>query len=182
MDAAVNSGNSGGPVYNSRGEVIGVVTAKSRATGTEGLGFAIPINDAADIANDLITQGYVSGKPYMGVSVETMPQSVTAYYGVPEGAFVRSVEAGTSAEAAGLQQGDIITKLDDIAINGTSALKAAIKEYRAGDTVIVTVFRSNEELQLSLTFDEAVPQESTQPTGEQDYYNRYFGSSTTKQY
>ena len=112
----------------------------------------------------------------------TMPQSVTAYYGVPEGAFVRSVEAGTSAEAAGLQQGDIITKLDDIAINGTSALKAAIKEYRAGDTVIVTVFRSNEELQLSLTFDEAVPQESTQPTGEQDYYNRYFGSSTTKQY
>jgi len=181
IDAAVNSGNSGGPVYNSKGEVVGVVTAKSNASGTEGLGFALPINDAVDIANDLITQGYVSGKPYMGVQVETMPQSVTAYYGVPVGAFVRGVDANTAAERAGLQQGDIITKMDEHEINGSSALKSVIKEYRAGDTVTVTVYRNGEELQLSLTFDEAVPQETSQPTSAQDYYGNFFGKSNSKE-
>ena len=67
IDAAVNEGNSGGPLYNNKGEVIGIVAAKYASSGVEGLGFAIPINDAANIANDLITKGYVTGKPYMGV-------------------------------------------------------------------------------------------------------------------
>ena len=181
MDAAVNSGNSGGPVYNAKGEVIGVVTAKSNASGTEGLGFAIPINDAVDIANDLITQGYVSGKPYMGITAETMPQSVTAYYGVPMGAFVRSVEPGSASEVAGLQQGDIITKVDDHEVTGSGSLKAVIKEYRAGDTVTVTVYRNGEELSLTLTFDESVPEETSQPANPQDYYGNFFGKSNSNE-
>ena len=80
IDAAVNEGNSGGPVYNQYGQVIGIVTAKYSSTGVEGLGFAIPISDASTIANQLITNGYVSGRAYMGVEVTTVSSSVAQYY------------------------------------------------------------------------------------------------------
>ena len=187
FDAAVNSGNSGGPVYNSRGEVVGVVTAKSSASGTEGLGFAIPINDAVDIANDLITQGYVSGKPYMGITVQTMPQNVSTYYGVPTGAYVYYIEEGSCAQVAGLQLGDIITGLDDYEISGNSDLLAAKKNYSAGDTAQLTVYRGGEYLTLSITFDEDRPEESSsaessQPTSYPQNYSNYFHSSNSNRY
>ncbi len=157
IDAAVNSGNSGGPVYNDRGQVIGIVTAKYSDTGVEGLGFAVPINDAINIANDLITKGYVSGKAYMGISVDTLPASVSQYYGLPYGAYVVEVEPGSCAEKAGLLAGDIITAMDGTAITSGDDLISAKKAYRAGDTASLTVARSGETLELSITFDEAVP-------------------------
>lgn len=157
IDAAVNSGNSGGPVYNDRGQVIGIVTAKYSDTGVEGLGFAVPISDAINIANDLITKGYVSGKAYMGISVDTLPASVSQYYGLPYGAYVTEVQPGSSAEKAGLLAGDIITAMDGLSINSGDDLITAKKAYRAGDTAVLTVSRSGETLELSITFDEAVP-------------------------
>jgi len=158
IDAAVNSGNSGGPVYNAQGQVIGIVTAKYSSTGVEGLGFAIPINDAANIANDLITKGYVTGKAYMGVRLDERYNSMYAqYYNMPLGAYVYSVDNGTCAETAGIQAGDIITKVNDTEISSYTDLKQALRQYSAGDVAQLTVYRAGEELILSITFDEAKP-------------------------
>lgn len=158
IDAAVNSGNSGGPVYNANGEVVGIVTAKYSETGVEGLGFAIPINDAAKIANDLITKGYVTGKAYMGVSIDERYNSMySQYYNMPIGAFVKSVESGSCAESAGIQAGDIITRLGDVEITGYTDLKQAIKQYSAGDSAELELYRAGESRTLTVTFDEAVP-------------------------
>ena len=158
IDAAVNSGNSGGPVYNANGEVVGIVTAKYSDTGVEGLGFAIPINDAAKIANDLITKGYVTGKAYMGVSIDERYNSMySQYYNMPIGAFVKSVESGSCAANAGIQAGDIITRLGDVEITGYSDLKQAIKQYSAGDSAELELYRAGESRTLTVTFDEAVP-------------------------
>ena len=176
MDAAVNSGNSGGPVYNSRGQVVGVVTAKYKSTGVEGLGFAIPINDAAAIADELIEHGYVTGKPYFGIVATTMTQQNAAYYNSVVGAYVYSVDAGSCAAAAGMRQGDVITKLGDVEIKSNADLTAAKKAYKAGDTVEVTVYRDGSYKTLTVTFDEKkpeasiaaaeVPEESAAPDGE----------------
>ena len=158
IDAAVNSGNSGGPVYNANGEVVGIVTAKYSDTGVEGLGFAIPINDAVKIAEDLINKGYVTGKAYMGVSIDERYNSMySQYYNMPIGAFVKSVESGSCADNAGIQSGDIITKLGDVEITGYSDLKQAIKQYSAGDTAEVELYRAGESRTITVTFDEAVP-------------------------
>ena len=157
LDAAVNSGNSGGPVYNSRGQVIGVVTAKYQSTGVEGLGFAIPINDAAGIADELIDHGYVTGKPYFGIMVKTMTEQYAAYYNSVPGVYVYSVDAGSCAAAAGIRQGDVITKLGDEEIKTNADLSTAKKAYKAGDTAEVTVFRGGEYLTLTVVFDEKKP-------------------------
>lgn len=158
LDAAVNSGNSGGPVYNTRGEVIGVVTAKYSDTGVEGIGFAIPINDAVSIAQDLIDKGYVTGKAYMGVKLdERYTAMYSQYYGMPMGAYVYSVDADSSAEKAGLRPGDIITRLGDMEVSCYDDLSSAVKNFSAGDTTEVGVYRAGEELELSITFDELTP-------------------------
>ena len=157
LDAAVNSGNSGGPVYNSRGQVVGVVTAKYKSTGVEGLGFAIPINDAAAIADELMEHGYVTGKPYFGIVVTTMTEQNAAYYNSVPGAYVYSVDAGSCAAAAGIRQGDVITKLGDAEIRTNADLTTAKKAYRAGDTAEVTVYRNGSYQTFTVTFDEKKP-------------------------
>ena len=187
IDAAINSGNSGGPVFNSRGEVIGMVTAKYSDTGVEGLGFAIPINDAINIANDLMTNGYVSGKAYMGISVQTVPSNVAQYYNMVEGAYVYSVEEGSCAERSGMRVGDIIVDLGGTSVFSRSDLISAKKGYKAGDTVTVRVYRSGEYVDLSITFDEEMPQTETasgsgeqtgtQQSGKGQYGAQQFGGS-----
>ena len=158
LDAAINSGNSGGPVYNSVGEVVGVATAKYSESGVEGLGFAIPINDAATIAHDLITKGYVTGKAYLGVIINTNYNSMySQYYGMPIGAYVDGVEEGSCADKAGIQTGDIITQLGDQVVESYNDLKAAIKKFSAGDTAQLILFRAGESQTLTITFDEAQP-------------------------
>lgn len=158
LDAAINSGNSGGPVYNSVGEVVGVATAKYSKSGVEGLGFAIPINDAAAIAHDLITKGYVTGKAYLGVIINTNYSAMySQYYGMPIGAYVDGVEEGSCADKAGIQTGDIITQLGDNEVESYNDLKAAIKQFSAGDTAELTLYRAGESQTLSITFDEAQP-------------------------
>ena len=161
IDAAVNSGNSGGPVYNSRGEVIGVVTAKYSSTGVEGLGFAIPINDAVSIATELISNGYVTGKAYMGVYAQTVTSAAAQYYNMVEGAYVYQVAQGSCAEKCGLKTGDIIVAIDDHEIASRSDLVSAKKDYKAGDSAVLKVYRSGEYIELTIVFDEETPEEES---------------------
>ena len=167
IDAAVNSGNSGGPVYDIEGKIIGVVTAKFSDTyeemGIEGLGFAIPINDAIAIANDLMQNGYVRGKAYMGVSTKSVSAAAAQYYNMVEGAYVYAVVGGSCAEKAGLQMGDIITHVDTHEIRSVSDLQAALKNYKAGQDAVITLFRNGETLTLTLTFDEKQPGNAEPP-------------------
>jgi serine protease Do len=154
FDAAVNSGNSGGPVYNSRGEVVGIVAAKYKLTGVEGLGFAIPINDVVDIVNQLMTSGFISGKPAMGISVRTITPEAAEYYYRVVGAGVEAVTPGSAADRAGIKVGDIIIKLGEYEITSTEDLIFYKRKYKAGDTASITVNRGKEELVLEITFDE----------------------------
>ena len=172
FDAAINSGNSGGPVYNESGEVIGIATAKVGSSGVEGLGFAIPINDAADIANELITKGYVSGKAYMGVDIDNRYTPVYAqYYDMPEGAYVYNVESGKCAEKAGLAAGDIITEVGNETIGGYSDLNAAVKSYKAGEDAEIVVYRAGKYEKLNITFDESEPDAGTNGVNEFGVYS-----------
>ena len=158
ISAAINSGNSGGPVYNNRGEVIGIATAKYSDTGIEGLGFAIPINDAIKIANDLISDGFVRGKAHMGVNLGTVTASAAQYYGLVEGAIVASVTEGGCAEKAGLEESDIIVACDGKEITSREDMVAAKKDYRAGDSAVLKVYRGGEYLELTIVFDEETPE------------------------
>ena len=157
-NCAINPGNSGGPLFDSYGNVIGITTAKytqsSSGVSAEGLGFALPINDVKVLLADIIENGYVTGKPYLGVQV--LPVSSDAQrYGIPAGASVEYVAEGSCAQKAGLQVNDIITAIDDTAIDSSPALTAALATgYKAGDTATLTVIRNQQELKLTITFDE----------------------------
>ena len=127
-DASINHGNSGGPLFNSFGEVVGIVSAKLESTSSgssvEGLGFAIPINDVISMIQDIMTNGYVTNKAYLGATVGTLTQSMAQQYSydISKGAFVYSVEENGPADQAGLQLGDVITKIDDTEITSLAAI------------------------------------------------------------
>ena len=157
-NCAINPGNSGGPLFDSYGNVIGITTAKytqsSSGVTAEGLGFALPINDVKDIFTDLIAHGYVTGKPYLGISGGDV-SSEAQRYGITAGAAVSSVAQGSCAEKAGLKANDIIIAIDDTAIDSFSALSAALSTgYRAGDKATLTVIRNQQEIKLTVTLDE----------------------------
>ena len=187
FDAAVNEGNSGGPLYDSYGHVIGVVTAKTgdnaSTAGTEGLNFAIPIDDAARIANNIIERAETGtsdtlGNAYLGVTVQDMQMEFQQYYGFPAGAYVYSVEEGSAAEAAGVKVGDVITELGGYTISGRGDLSNELNFHSAGETVDMTVYRSGEYLTLSVTFGERPADETdtqTTPTQNSGYNNYDFG-------
>lgn len=169
-DCAINPGNSGGPLFDMNGNVIGITTAKYASDQIEGLGFAIPINDAMLIVADLLEYGYVTGKAYMGITPVTITETYAYYYNMPVGVYVSSVSEDSAAQKAGIKQADIILKLGDREILTYTDLAAALKHFRAGDTTDVTVWRSGEELSLSITFDEKPPvaeEEAEQPQQEQ---------------
>ncbi len=158
LDAAVNPGNSGGPVYNNKGEVVGVVTAKYSDTAVEGLGFAIPSNDALRIAEDLVNVGYVTGKAYLGIWTDENYNAMAAqFYNMPLGAYVAEVSPGSAAERAGLQKGDIITALDDQTVESSTDLRNALRQYHAGDSAQLSFYRSGETRSVLLIFDERKP-------------------------
>jgi serine protease Do len=144
IDAAINSGNSGGPVFNSRGQVIGIASAKYSSAGVEGLGFAVSINVAMKSLNDLKQYGYVKGRPLFGISVYTATEVADGV----KGAIVATGEAGSCSEKAGILVGDIITALNDIAVASSSDLIAAKKNFKAGETVSLTILRKARSLRL----------------------------------
>ena len=168
---------------------MGIVSAKYSSyssTTVEGIGFAIPINDVIAMIEDIMTNGYVTNKPFIGITPGTMTQQMAQQYrySVSEGVFVYSVEPGSAAEKAGLQMGDVILKIDDKEIKDTSDLTAAKKGYSAGDTATFTVYRGGETVQLELTFDvtpedtttDAPAQNNTQNGGYYDPWSWFFGN------
>jgi len=185
-DAAINSGNSGGPLFNMKGEVIGITTAKysgSTSSGAtiEGIGFAIPIDDVEKIAQELLEKGYVSSA-YLGVYVRDSNDGI--------GVYIDSVEAGGSAELAGIRSGDYIIGLGEYDITSTADLTKALRKFEPGDTTTVTVFRGRKVLELSITLmekpventsgTEQNPGSSAQPTqpesgSSNNWWDKFFG-------
>ena len=155
IDAAVNPGNSGGPVYNAAGQVIGVVTAKSAASGVEGLGFAVPANDAVNIANELMENGFVVSRVQLGITTRTLSTSAARYYGQQAGVYVVSVNEGSCAEAGGLKPGDIITAVAGKDTVSYEALKTVLRSYAPGDEVELKIYRNDKEHTLTVKLDAA---------------------------
>ena len=162
----MNSGNSGGPVYNDRGEVIGIVTAKYNESGVEGLGFAIPINEAVQIAEELVNHGYVTGKAYFGITVTDIGESDAQKYNTVPGVYVYSVEEGSCAEKAGLQQGDVIVALGGKEVATVSELTKEKKNYKAGDSCEVQFYRSGKYQTVTVVFDEEPKEEPAAQSAE----------------
>ena len=156
MDASVSPGNSGGGLFNMNGELIGLVNAKSSSSDAEGLGFAIPINDAIKVAQDLLENGYVSGRPYMGITYLAVTDAQTAAqlnvnaYGV----YVVDVVQGGPADKAGLKTGDRIVSIDGTEIAQKDDLGTLIQQHAAGDTLSITVAREGQMQTVSLTLGE----------------------------
>ena len=196
VTAAVNSGNSGGPLFNIYGEVVGIVSAKyssnnasATSASVEGLGFAIPIDDVLSMIQDIIENGQVTSKAYMGVTVAD-----AAYYpetGVRSGAYLAEVVEDGPAARAGLQAGDVITMLGTTTITSQDDVTSAMgsKSYRAGDTTTVTFVRDGQVMTTELTFGSTTEKPQEEPTvepsrqdGQQggygdmdDFFNEFFG-------
>ena len=185
-DCAINSGNSGGPLFNSHGEVIGIVSAKyssgsnSSSASVEGLGFAIPMDDVASMVSDLVKNGYVTGKPIMGISVADVDESVTSY-GVPQGAIIRVVTPDLCGAKAGLQAGDIVTKIDNTDVTSASDLTSAIGNYKPGDKVTLTIFRSGETKTVEVTLEESTPEKTEKQNQAQQEYQQEYQQSQQQQ-
>ena len=191
-DAAINAGNSGGPLFNMKGEVVGITTAKySGTTGSgasiEGIGFAIPIDDVMGIANDLVELGYVTGA-YLGVTVQDMDPRSSAMYDLPMGAYIVSVVEGGSADRAGIQPKDIVVGLGEYEVNNRTELTRALRHFEAGETTTIAYVRGGVRCEASITLDEKpkdlnAPQPSEVPMPSEgdydewyDYFNRFFGN------
>ena len=157
-DTAINSGNSGGPLFDKYGQVVGIVSAKlssssSSKASVEGLGFAIPINDVKDMVTSIMENGYVTGKPNVGILMNDVAENVQRY-GVPAGYEILAILDGSCAQKAGLQVGDIITAIGDTTVSSSDALKSAIKDCKAGDTVTFTIYRDGNTSTVNVTLDE----------------------------
>ena len=157
-DAAINSGNSGGPLLNMNGEVIGIITAKysgttSSGASIEGIGFALPIDDVSRMITDLRDYGYITGA-YLGVGVKDLDHNVSDYLGIPYGVYVQDVTLGSCAYKAGIQPKDLITGMGGKAITSINDLTRVLMDFRAGDTTTITVWRGGLDLELTITLDE----------------------------
>jgi len=171
-DCAINSGNSGGPLFNLYGELVGITNAKYSGNSASGasidnIGFAIPINNVLDIVRGIMEKGYFS-KPYIGVSVTDVSEESQGY-GLPKGAAVKEIVADSPAAAAGLQINDIITQVDGAAITGSSDLVAIVGDKNVGDVMKLTVYRMGQTLELTLTVGEQIQDVTapSQPSGNQ---------------
>jgi len=166
-NAAINGGNSGGGLFNSNGELVGIVEAKSSGLDVEGLGFAIPVNNVKDIINDILNLGYVSGRPYLGVALadskkvtNSVPDSTwgfffgDSYSQISYGAYVKEVVKGSAAEEAGIKEGDQIISINDNVVSSSSDVTTAISNYKVGDKISVGLIRDNKMIKVDATLKE----------------------------
>jgi serine protease Do len=153
-DAAINSGNSGGALVNSKGQVIGVNTLKISSTGVEGIGFAIPINSTTSVIDDLITYNKVR-RPYIGISGRDLSSSVASQHNLVEGIYVVSVDEYSAAETAGIKAGDVITAIDGTEVKTMDELNEIKNTHSIGDTVSLTIYRDGASKNVSLILGEA---------------------------
>ena len=156
MDASVSPGNSGGGLFNMNGELVGIVNAKSSSSDAEGLGFAIPINDAIKVAQELLENGYVTGRPYLGITYLAVTDAQTAsQLGVNAyGVYVVEVVKGGPAEKAGLQAGDRIVSVDGTEIASKDDLGTLMQKHAAGDTLSITIAREGQMQTVNVTLGE----------------------------
>ena len=156
MDASVSPGNSGGGLFNMNGELVGIVNAKSSDSDAEGLGFAIPVNDAVKVAQELLENGYVTGRPYLGISYYAVTDAQTAaQLGVNAyGVYIVEVVKGGPADKAGLQAGDRIVSVDGSEVATQSDLGTLMQNHKAGDTIEITVARGGQMQTVSVTLGE----------------------------
>ncbi len=179
-DCAINSGNSGGALFNLYGEVVGITNAKysssSSGASIDNIGFAIPIDDVRMIVESIIQKGYIS-KPYIGVSVMDV-SAETQRYGLPQGAAVQSISESSPAAEAGLQVSDIITHINGTAISGSSELVSTVGNAKAGDVLVLTVYRKGSTLEVRITVGEQIQdalqqeQNQSQQFPQQYYWGR----------
>lgn len=153
-DAAINSGNSGGALVNNKGQVIGINTLKVAGDGIEGMGFAIPINDTIDIYQQLIKNGKVL-RPFIGISGIDLDERTAKKNDLPVGIYVKEIETFSSAEKAGIKIGDVITSIDGTKISTMQELNNIKNTKKIGDTVILEIYRADEEIEISLKLGEA---------------------------
>ena len=157
--AALNEGNSGGPLINCYGQVIGINTMKigdyMSSAGVEGLGFAIPSATVREIVEQLITQGYVSGRPDLGMEGQMVSMLHQLYGRLPQGLYITYVDPNSSAAAIGIQKGDVLISLDGIRISGPAAYEAQVFTYEVGDTAIAIIYRDGYQYEVELTVGEA---------------------------
>ena len=177
-DAAINPGNSGGPLFNMAGEVVGITTAKysglsASGASIEGIGFAIPMDDAAGIIDDLMEFGYVRSA-YLGISVYSVLPSDAEMFGRPLGCLVNEVNPGSCADIAGLKKADVITGLGGYKVESYTDLSRALRTFNGGEHTTVTVDRSGQTLVLEITLDEK-PREEAPASSDVPSYNEPSG-------
>lgn len=157
-NAALNAGNSGGPLINCYGQVIGINTMKisafTNAAGVEGIGFAIPSSTVKEIVDQLITQGYVSGRPTLGITGEALSIFYQHYYRLPAGLYITDVDRTSDAYAKGIEDGDILISIGKNRITTMEEMKSAIYSCQVGDTVEVVIYRNGQQYELNLTLTE----------------------------
>lgn len=153
-DAAINSGNSGGALVNGYGEIIGVNTVKYAASGVEGIGFAIPINDVMPIVEDLISKGYVSGRPLIGVKLIEVTEQLAVMNDLPVGLYVATVEPDSAAERGGIRKGDVIVKVNGDEIKTVDALNEIRDSKKVGDVLVFEVFRGGRNIEVAVVLQE----------------------------
>lgn len=172
-NAAINSGNSGGGLFNAKGELIGIVNAKTSGSGIEGLGFAIPINDAKEVIEELMKNGYVANRPSLGVSLVDIDDEMSAFRaGVEDaGTYISSVTDGSAAEAAGLKIRDKIISIDGKEINSASEAVSVIHSHKAGDKVTIVVERDGKKVSVKVTLKEAAQSDSTDQNSQNNSQN-----------
>ena len=157
-NAALNSGNSGGPLINCYGQVIGINTMKigtfTDTAGVEGLGFAIPSATVKEIVDQLIAQGYVSGRPTLGLEGESLSSFYQHYYRMPAGLYITGVDRSSDACQKGVETGDILLYIGQERITSPEEMKAAVMQYAVGDTVSTIIYRSGKQYQVQLTLTE----------------------------
>ena len=159
-NAAVSPGNSGGGLFNEKGELIGIVNAKSAEEGAEGLGFAIPVNTAMEVAQSLIDNGYVTGRPALGIQVLAVSDwQMMVQYGVSQpGVYIVDVTEGSCADKAGLKAGDLFVSIDGNSVTGTVDVTSALDSHAVGDTLEIQVAREGKVVQVSVVLKEQSPQ------------------------
>ncbi len=156
-NAAINKGNSGGPVYNMNGEVVGIASAKISSDNIEGLGFFIPIDDVKNMMSDIIIYGYVKGKPSLGITVQTVTSSMSSRYSIPAGCYIVALDKSSSCYEAGIRSGDVITKLGNNKIASAEDMAEFLAGKKAGDKINVTYHSAGESKTVSIIIGEYRP-------------------------
>lgn len=159
-DAAINSGNSGGPLINKYGQVIGINSSKMSAsysqTSIEGIGFAIPSNEVSKIIDDIMEYGYVTGKPQLGISCQDVNETVSQMYNLPVGVYITEVTEGSAADEAGLRSGNVITAVDEKEVKTAEELNIEKNKHEAGDSIEITYVRSGKTEKTDVVLDEYI--------------------------